>query len=75
MWFTTVLVDLLRQEKKPVEWKALHVGAQRGVNCEHMQALLTKVLQRHWEWQEDRRSGLEPGFYRYYGLCGIEDSL
>ena len=34
-------------------------------NCEHVQALLTNILQRHWEWQEDRRTDLEPGFYRY----------
>ena len=32
-----------------------HVGAERGVNCEHMQAMVTNMLQRHWEWQEDRR--------------------
>ena len=34
--YTTVLVDLLREKKEPVEWKKLHVGAERGVNCEHM---------------------------------------
>ena len=32
MWYTTVLVDLPHEEKEPVEWKALHVGAERGVN-------------------------------------------
>ena len=30
-----------------------------------MQALLTNILQRHWEWQEDHGTDLEPGFYRY----------
>ena len=44
------------QEKEPIEWWSLHVGAERGVICEHMQALLTNILQRHWEWQEDRRT-------------------
>ena len=29
-----------------------------------MQALLTNILQRHWERQEDRRTDLEPKFYR-----------
>ena len=24
-----------REESEPVEWKELHVGAERGVNCEH----------------------------------------
>ena len=41
------------------------MGAERGVNCEHMQALGTNIFQRHWEWQEDRRTDLQPGFYRY----------
>ena len=26
-WFTTVLVDLLHEEKEPIEWRSLHVGA------------------------------------------------
>ena len=66
-WYTTVLVDLLHKEKEPMEWRKLHVGAERGVNCEHMQALLTNILQRHWEWQEDRRTDLEPGFLQMHG--------
>ena len=24
-----------------------------------------KILQRHWEWQEDGRTDLQPGSYRY----------
>ena len=64
-WYTTVLVDMLHEEKKPIEWRSLHVGAERGVNCEHMQALVTNIFQRHWEWQEDRRTDLQQGLYRY----------
>ena len=45
-WCTTVLVDLVHEEKEPIEWRSLHVGAERGVNCEHMQALETKIFQR-----------------------------
>ena len=41
------------------------VGAERGVNCEHMQGLLTNLLQKHWEWQERRRKDLEPGKFKY----------
>ena len=41
------------------------MGAERGVNCEHMQALVTNIFQRHWEWQEDRRVDLQLGRYRY----------
>ena len=64
-WYTTVLVDLLHEEKEPIEWMSLHVGAERGVNCEHMQGSLTNLLQKHWEWQENRRKDLEPGKFKY----------
>ena len=58
-WYTTVRVDVL------------HVGAQRGVNCEHMQAVVTSIFQRHWEWQEDRRTDLQPGFLQIqHGIHG-----
>ena len=49
-WYATVLVGLLHEEMESVEWKSLHVEAERGVNCEHMQALVTNMFQRHWEW-------------------------
>ena len=64
-WYTTVLVDLLHEENEPIVWRSLHVGAERGVNCEHMQVLLTNIRLRHWEWEEDRPTDLQPGFYRY----------
>ena len=28
------------------------MGAERGVNCEHFQVLVTNLLQKHWEWQD-----------------------
>ena len=59
--YTTVLVDMLHEDKKPIEWRSFHVGAGRGVNCEHMQALVTNIFQRHCEWQEDRRTDLQQG--------------
>ena len=62
-WYTTVVVNLLHEEKEPVESSKLHVGAERGVNCEHMQALVTYIFPRHWEWKEDRRIDLQPGLH------------
>ena len=29
------------------------LGRESHQLCEHMQALQTNVIQRHWEWQED----------------------
>ena len=53
------------RKKEPIEWRSSHVGAERGAICQHMQALVTNIFQRHWEWQEDRRTNLQPGLYRY----------
>ena len=64
-WYTTVVVDMLHDENEPSEWKLLHVGAERGVTCEHMQVLVTNIFQRHWEWQEDRRVDLQLVRFRY----------
>ena len=63
-WYTTVLVDVLHEETEPIEWMSLHVGAERGVNCEHMQGLLTNLLQKYLEWQENRRKDLEPDKFK-----------
>ena len=46
--YTTVLVDMLHEEKEPVEWRWLHVGAERGVNCEHMRALVQTYFRDTW---------------------------
>ena len=47
------------------DWNELHVSAERSVSCEHLQALLTNIPLRHWEWQEDRRDTWVPEFFRY----------
>ena len=36
------------EELEPIEWKELHVGGERSINCGHMQAVLTNILQRRW---------------------------
>ena len=57
-------MDVLHEQKEPSEWRRLHVGAEREVNCEHMQALVTNIFQRHWEWQEDRHIDLQREGFR-----------
>ena len=52
-WCTSVLVGLLHEEQEAIEWRNLHVGVERSVNCEHMQTLGTNLLQRHREWKEE----------------------
>ena len=68
-------MDLLHEEKEPIEWRSLHVGAEREVDCEHMQALLTNIYCRDiGEWQEDRWTDLEPVFFcKYNGSACFEN--
>ena len=86
-WYTTV-VDLLHEEKEPIEWRNLHVGAERGVNFEHMQALLTntycrdsgsgrKIAEPTWnhDFSDARRLSCQNGARRTKSLCGIKDSV
>ena len=40
------------------------MGAGRAVNGEHMQAPLTNILQRRWEWQGDLRDAWIPELFR-----------
>ena len=53
-WHSSVFVLMLNDTREPKEWGRLHVGAVRGVSCEHVQVLDTGLFQRHWEWQEHR---------------------
>ena len=48
-WYAAVVVGLLHEESEPIERKMLQGGAERGINCERMQAPLTNSCQRHWE--------------------------
>ena len=32
-----------------------------GLRCQHLQVLMTQLLQRHWEWQEDKRTNVWHG--------------
>ena len=54
-WYAAGVVGLLHEEPKPIEWKELHVGAERVSTVIICMALLTNILPWHWEWLEHRR--------------------
>ena len=37
------------------------MGGVDGISCQHLQVMMTNLLQRHWEWQEDRTPMLRHG--------------
>ena len=45
--------------------KAGRGGRERSQLRTHASPSYKYIFQRHWEWQEDRRTDLQPGFYRY----------
>ena len=75
-----VVVGLLQEELEPVAWWELNVRTEMGVNCEHLQALLTNEQQRHWEWHGGRWEAWVLGFFKYQtaegreGICWIRHS-
>ena len=48
-WYTDVVVGLLQGRTRTSGIEGLHIGAERSVNCAHMQALITNILKRRPE--------------------------
>ena len=52
-WYTSCIILRQEQEREPEIWKKLHVGG--------LQVMATNLLQKLWEWQEDRTPMLRHG--------------
>ena len=51
-WHASSIILRLKK-KEPESWKKLHLGGIEGISCQRFQVLMTNLLQKHWEWQED----------------------
>ena len=51
----------LVKQNEPESSKKLHVGGIEGISCQHFQVMMTNLLQKHWEWREDRRPMIKHG--------------
>ena len=60
-WYASCIILCLEKEKEPENWKNLHVGGVDGMSCQHMQVMMTNLLQKHREWQEERNPTLKHG--------------
>ena len=47
--------------KEPENWKNLHIGGVDGISCQLLQVMMTNLLQKHWECQEERTPVLRHG--------------
>ena len=39
---------------KTVRWLLLLVGGLNNISCQDLQVMIANLLQKHWEWQENR---------------------
>ena len=52
-WYASCIILRLEKEKAPEYLKKLHVGGIDGISCQHLQVMVTNLLQKHWERQEE----------------------
>ena len=60
-WYASCVLLRLEKEKKPGQLRILHMGGVNGISCQHSQVLTTNLLQKHWEWQEERNPVMKHG--------------
>ena len=58
-WCASCIVRCV--EKEPEFWKKLHARGIDGISCQHFQFIMTILLQKQWEWHEDRRPMMRHG--------------
>ena len=50
-----------RWKKETEKEKNLQVGEVDGISCQHLQVMVANLLEKHWEWQEERNSVMKRG--------------
>ena len=60
-WYASCVILRLEKEKEPESWKRLQVGGDDGISCQHLQVMMTNLLQKHWEWKEEKTPMLKHG--------------
>ena len=52
-WYASCILLRLEREKRARK-ENLHIGGMDGISCQHLQVIVTNLIQKHWEWQEER---------------------
>ena len=60
-WYASCILLRLEKEKEPEKWKNLHIDGIGGLSCQHLQVMVTNLIQKHWEWQEERNPAMKHG--------------
>ena len=74
-WYATGVILRLELEREPETLKQQHVGGSDGIRCQHLHVMMADLLQKHLEWQEDRRKDVWHGSERRptLHLAGIDN--
>ena len=51
-WYATCIFPRLEKDTEPEEMQQLQVGGIDGISCQHLQVLMTQMLQKHLDWRE-----------------------
>ena len=46
-WYVSCIILRLEKEKEPESLKKLHLGGIDGITCQHLQVVMTQLLQKH----------------------------
>ena len=60
-WHASCILLRLEKETEPDKCKNQHVGRVDGIRCQHLQVMVTNLLQKHWEWQEAKNPVMKHG--------------
>ena len=53
-WYASCVLLRLEKGTEPGKLRILHTGGVKGISCRHLQVMMTDVIQKHWEWQEEK---------------------
>ena len=51
----------LEKEKEAEKWKNPHIGGIDGISCQHLQVMVTNLLQKRWERQKEKNPVMRHG--------------
>ena len=60
-WHTSCIILHLEKEREPENCNNLHIGGVESISCQHLQVMMANLLQKHWEWQDERNPSLRHG--------------
>ena len=47
-WYAACDIRRLEKETEPESWKRSHVAGIDGISCQHLQVMVTQLLQKRW---------------------------